>query len=329
MYCFVVNAPYGRVSQTKKKNLPVGGLLGSVILPTVGSEPAPGHEGHVQNYLKICFVYRLGGIRGMVHNKFEFCSKNFVEQSIMKKPLHVYEFECKIQEMNLKFYETEIFVENHLTGDGRTAPQKWKKESDATTYAALLRECAEYEKDTFLMKWRYANEVTYKGDFWSKAMCDYMGVKKFVPAVMINISPDWSKGTKTNSIVAQKNILSQIVESYLGELCGGEPRYTHASYIIECGGQGGHVHTHIVAHMNPKILKSVETHIRKNKMTDQLMKYPKSGGMRGIIQRPGISRTLLRTQYLIDDKLLYLKEENKPEGHKNLKVIAEVKELVF
>jgi hypothetical protein len=123
--------------------------------------------------------------------------------------------------------------------------------------------------------------------------------------------------------------LEGVVESYLSELCGGLPRYTHASYIIECGGQGGHVHAHIVAHMNPKILKSVETHIRKNKMTDQLMKYPKSGGMRGIIQRPGISRTLLRNQELIDDKLLYLIEEHKPEGHKNRKVIADVKHLVF
>lgn len=265
----------------------------------------------------------------MVHNTFEYCSKYYVEQSNMKKPLHIYEFDSKIQLMNLKFIETESFARNNLIGDGHfNGGQRWRKPSDEATYTALLRECEEYEKDTFLFNYRYETECTDKSSFWSKAMCDYMNVKKFVPAVMINISPDWSKGQSVGEATRTK-VLSKIVEDYLSELHGGEPRYTHASYIIECGGHGGHTHAHVVAHFNPKILKSVETHIRKNKMTDQLMKYPKTGGSRGIIQRPGISRTLLRTQHLIDDKLLYLQEEHKPEGHKNRKVIAEVKELVF
>jgi len=263
----------------------------------------------------------------MVHNKFEFCSKHFVEQSIMKKPMHIWNFEQELMSMNLKFEEKDAYHRNNI----KEFPYSgWKHEWNQKNYDVLCRECHEYEKNELLMKYRFQNTVEYKGDWWTKEMCDYMNVKKFVPAVMINISPDWSKATKIqHSLIAQKAILTKVIESYLSELCGGCPRYTRASYIIECGGQGGHVHAHIVAHMNPQILKSVETHIRKNKMSDQLMKYPKEGGFRGIIQRPGISRTLLRTQELIDDKLLYLQEEHKPEGHKNLKVIAEVKELVF
>eukprot|EP01043_Picozoa_sp_COSAG02_P052351 COSAG02_NODE_5624_length_4175_cov_1.970069_2_plen_87_part_00 len=69
---------------------------------------------------------------------------------------------------------------------------------------------------------------------------------------MINISPDWKSGEKRTT-TQQIKLLKLIIEQYLQE----SERYDYYSYVIENGAQGDHIHAHIVAHINRRLLKSV------------------------------------------------------------------------
>jgi hypothetical protein len=137
---------------------------------------------------------------------------------------------------------------------------------------------------------------------------------------MINISPDWRcveelKGKRNKRI----KMLKEIIEGYMRE----GSRYDYYSYVIEDGANGEHIHAHIVWHINPKLIKSVTTHLAKGNNTQQLKKHAaKFKGMEGIIKGVSVQKTFLRTEELVKDKLDYLIEEKKPEGHKNKSVIT-------
>lgn len=146
---------------------------------------------------------------------------------------------------------------------------------------------------------------------------DFLEIIPFTPSVMINVSPDWKAGeTRTNT---QKiKLLKLIIEQYLAE----SERYDYYSYVIENGSQGDHIHCHIVAHINPRLIKSVTSHLAKGNHCQQLKKYAsKLKGMGGIIKGPGVQKTFLRTEQLVSDKLDYLVEDRKPEGHRNHSII--------
>ena len=162
-------------------------------------------------------------------------------------------------------------------------------------------------------------ECVFEKHFSKQDLLDYLGIIPFTPSVMINISPDWKcvkdKMTDTRKI----NILTGIVENYLAE---GQ-RYDYYSYVIENGSNGDHIHAHIVAHINPKLGKSVNTHLAKGNHTQQLKKLAnKLKGMGGIIKGPSVQKIFLRNEELVNDKLDYLIEERKPEGHKNKSVLT-------
>lgn len=159
----------------------------------------------------------------------------------------------------------------------------------------------------------------------------YMNVRPFRPAVMINISPNW-KGKfdlKTPTGKMLKKMFANIIQEYL-ESCN---RYTQYKFCLECGGEGNFLHAHIVAEINPKMEKSVITHINKNNHKTELMKkwektiskryptYP-SGiqkGKEGVLKgKFAVQRILVRNEEMLRDKLDYLQEEKKPDGHKNL-----------
>jgi hypothetical protein len=154
-----------------------------------------------------------------------------------------------------------------------------------------------------------------------------MKVIPFVPSVMINISPDWDGVGKGGLPEHCKiHILSNIIEKYLAE----GNRYSKASYVIENGSDGTHIHAHVVAEFNPILVKSVNTHLTKGNHTIQLVKQAnKVKGMKGMLKGIGIQKVFLRKIELVNDKLKYLIEEEKPEGHKNKSVIFEKKDLVF
>jgi len=156
-------------------------------------------------------------------------------------------------------------------------------------------------------------------DYWSrKEILDYMKIIPFTPWVMINISPDWNDCEKrTNNCKIQ--ILKNIINSYMSEQW-----YEQWEYVIENGSQGNMIHAHIVAKMNTARLKSVESHLRRGNHTQQLKKYAKKvKGMEGMIKGVSVQKIFVRTEEILKDKLDYLHEERKPDGHKNLSVIVD------
>lgn len=178
------------------------------------------------------------------------------------------------------------------------------------------RICEGFKRNEFLYSFLFETEVYSKVDF--NKIAKYYNVKPFTPSVMINISPDWNAGDKRTNTCKIK-ILKQIIDNYMKE-----GWYEKWDYVIECGSQGDHIHAHIVAKMNTQRLKSVETHLKKGRHTPQLIKYAKHiKGMGGIIKGVSVQKTFLRTETLEKDKLLYLEEEHKPEGHKNLHIIPD------
>ena len=89
---------------------------------------------------------------------------------------------------------------------------------------------------------------------------NYLDRIPFFPCVMINISPAW-KGDDV--IIGDKRTafrlhgMRKVIERYLNS-CN---RYSKWKYCIECGGNGDHLHAHIVAEIDPRTYKSTMTHI--------------------------------------------------------------------
>jgi len=158
------------------------------------------------------------------------------------------------------------------------------------------------------------------------AVHEYLGIIPFIPSVMINISPDWKivKGARRDSWKIK--LLENELLKYL-RTCN---RWDKASYVIENGSDGDHIHLHCVAQMSKATLKSVETHVAKGGISTTLQKQTKKlKGMEGLFKGVGIQTRTLRTELLVSDKLDYLIDAKKPEGHKNHSVIFEKKDLVF
>ena len=152
-------------------------------------------------------------------------------------------------------------------------------------------------------------------------IAEFMGAMPFYPSVMINISPDW-KGKFGNNPLTDKLMiknLRKVIEQYLNEKIGDKPRFTKWKYCLECGNEGNFLHAHIVAQINPKILASMKSHFNRGNHIQQLKKYcNKIKGMEGLIKgKYSIQRNLINTEEILNDKLEYLIEENKCEGHRN------------
>lgn len=170
----------------------------------------------------------------------------------------------------------------------------------------------------------------------------YLDIIPFTPSIMLNISPNWKSQYNIipddiepceREYLELENLrmveaLCELVESYMAE-CN---RFDYYDYIVECGGEGDFLHAHCVAHVNPKIVRSVcgdsktgssrSSHIGRGNHVQQLLKISKGiKGIKGKITRHGIQCSVLRKQYLVDDKLAYLHEDKKPVGHQNLYAI--------
>lgn len=154
-------------------------------------------------------------------------------------------------------------------------------------------------------------------------IAQFMGAMPFYPSVMINISPDW-KGKFGNNPLTDKLMiknLKKVIEQYLNESIGDKPRFTKWKYCLEYGSEGNFLHAHIVAQINPKLLASMKSHFSRNNHVQQLKKYcNKIKGMEGLIKgKYSVQRNLINTEEMLHDKLDYLIEANKCEGHQNLK----------
>ncbi len=222
-------------------------------------------------------------------------------QEIINNPNYI-KVEGKMEKFRNKYYE---FKERPWGGSG------WRfKIQDEDIYIPF--------EDLRMTAWK---------KHWNKQdLLDYLGIVPFTPSVMINISPDWGCLKKSDKFWTQFSkieILKSIIDSYMKEQW-----YDKWTYVIENGGDGNHIQAHIVAHMNPARLKSTESHLRKGNHTQQIKKYAikdwkglTSKGMEGIIKGNSVQKTFLRTEEIVKDKLDYLIEEKKPEGHKNKSII--------
>lgn len=183
---------------------------------------------------------------------------------------------------------------------------------------------------------KYNKEKILADPNLKKSIYRFLGIIPFNPSVMINISPDWKGLFDLTSAEGKhpKALLSSAIETYLGS-CN---RYSKWKYCLECGGEGNFLHAHIVAEINPACVKSVMTHINKGSHKYELMKawdkhlkgqrtlpYAswQSGkdnlkGKVGLLKgKFAVQRIILNHPSLRDDKLKYLIEANKPEGHTN------------
>jgi hypothetical protein len=253
------------------------------------------------------FRYNLKGIKGikMVNNKLKILDEGknkFVPEVIeMKKPEYVYKFEDEIRQMNLEHHKYDALVSRN---------EKIEKINEQ------YKICESFKRNEFLYNFLFETEVYSKVDF--NKIAKYYNIIPFKPSVMINISPDWKAGDKRTNTCKIK-ILKQIINNYMKE-----GWYEKWDYVIECGSTGEHIHAHIVCKMNTQRLKSVETHLKKGNHLQQIKKYAsKIKGMEGIIKGSGVQKTFLRTEILLKDKMDYLEEDLKPEGHKNLNIIPD------
>jgi len=204
---------------------------------------------------------------------------------------------------------------------------------------------ADYYKHDTDEPWKYMcspaqvkqeKEKILKDPNLKRAIYRFLGIIPFNPSVMINISPDWKDQFNISSAEGKhpKLLLSSAIETYLGS-CN---RYSKWKYCLECGGEGNFLHAHIVAEINPDCHKSVMTHINNGahkyalmKAWDKHLKQQKSlpyakwqsgkdnlKGKVGLLKGNfSVQRTILNHPSLRDDKLKYLIEANKPEGHQN------------
>lgn len=171
---------------------------------------------------------------------------------------------------------------------------------------------------------------------------DYFGIIPFIPCVMLNISPQWKdkpgapiwlnhpganfgkSSQQTKDLVER---FEQVIETY-SKSCS---RWSACKYIIECGSEGNFCHAHIVLKMCPKTQKSTETHIAKGnhsyeiqKIWNKLVAKPPHEGFVGCLKGNfAIQKIVIRTSEMLADKLAYLNEDSKPEGHKNLLAVCE------
>ena len=116
---------------------------------------------------------------------------------------------------------------------------------------------------------------------------------------------------------------TKVIGSYLME-----GWYSEGSYVIETGGEGDMLHAHLVLRYDnsPKGFKSTKSHLAKGNHSQQLNKWwnklfdPKgSKGYQGLIKgKYAVQKIFLNANEMILDKLAYLEESKKPEGHKNI-----------
>lgn len=221
----------------------------------------------------------------MVCNIFKILDENEIKQlSIvdynMGKPKYIYDFEHVIIEYKYEKLRLEASKKRMITTNS-AGGQIFDRGYDQTMYDKV---CREYSDHLDVFKDKYMDEMDMNGIhgipkiYWNcKEICDFMGIIPFTPSVMINISPDWSDINRSNS--NKVTILKKIIDNYMKEQW-----YDKWEYVIENGSDGTHIHAHIVAHMNVKRLKSVESHLKKGNQTQQLKKYAKKvKGIQGCI----------------------------------------------
>lgn len=147
----------------------------------------------------------------------------------------------------------------------------------------------------------------------------YFGLEVFTDCMMWNISPNWKGDCSSMEHRCRIEFLKLVIDKFFHD-CN---RFTKHKFVIECGKDGNHTHAHCVFELNPRMKKQNETWMKSNIGRDFRTIWKKvnegiEGGYEGMVDSPhSIQKIILRKDYLRDDKLDYLIEENKPLSHQN------------
>lgn len=268
----------------------------------------------------------------MVNNSnyiFDEGENKFVGEYKMSVPKWFRDFDRKVFDCRMKEMEYERYCELYRNRDSiHGSWLQFENQEQVDKYHKLNNEINELKKDEFLWPKRYAN-LKWKANSY-KDIAEYMGHIPYNPCVMFNISPNW-KDKASPMVDVYRQLLDRTICNYLSS-CN---RYSRWKYCLESGGEGNFLHAHIVAEINPKVAKSVKTHINKGNHTREIMKQwdnvlkdlnldynsfrsGKEKGIEGLLKgKYSIQRILINNEDMFKDKINYLYEDKKPEGHKN------------
>lgn len=182
-----------------------------------------------------------------------------------------------------------------------------------------------YNNDYNVEEWdyfinMYITKRWHISDVWWRCVdhpeiYEYLEIREFKEAIMINVSPDW-KGKCNNQ---QIDILKKVVEV----IGGNKNRFENYAYAIECGSNGDFVHMHCVLAFNDQQINNYKKH--KNYCKAGIYKEFQTAFKRSaeVIHKSYselnlmIDKKLIRSQDMLGDKLDYLIESRKPMSHQN------------
>jgi hypothetical protein len=158
----------------------------------------------------------------------------------------------------------------------------------------------------------------------------YLGIKKFKKHVMLNLSPHWPDDCKSclldgddrlQYIYILRGLLKKLMDKLLNLKW-----FTDYEYVIETGKRGNHPHVHAVAEVNEMLYKQFNTWIKSNwtKSVNDIWKQVIRGSVTeeavGSVMKGArcCQRNIINCPIMLQDKKDYLREELKPEDHKNL-----------
>lgn len=193
------------------------------------------------------------------------------------------------------------------------------------------RKKTEQEEENF--KNRCDGPDPYSAWFYAageETILKHLGRTKFKKSVMLNISPHWPEECKTYLIDGEDRlqyiyILRGLLKKLMDQLLNLK-WFTDYEYVIETGKRGNHPHVHAVAEVNEALHKQFNTWIKSNwtKSVNEIWKKVIRGStleeavgsaMKG---SKCCQRNIINCPIMLQDKKDYLREELKPEDHKNL-----------
>ncbi len=177
-------------------------------------------------------------------------------------------------------------------------------------------------------------KARYREEFYKKIQSHFNYIP-FTPFIVFNVSPNW-KGCKFPGKPCPPRI--ELFKKIIKQFFAISNRFTQIDYAIEGGSENTHLHAHVVARINPAMLATVVTQLQKGNLSNGFRKVWLKNlteaqireGMGGILKgKFAIQTSLMRKEEFLQDKLNYLKEELKPEDHKNLVDLKERETIYF
>ena len=266
----------------------------------------------------------------MVHNLNQILDESEiknVDEIIMPEKID-YRKLCYQKNLRLKWVRNQWDSDEEEYLDYQTENEKWKPMPPKINWWFKEWNIFLESAHNKMMNSKEINEIEENSwkEFESREMetiLDYLDIIPFIPCMMFNISPNWKglygKNKLTDELMEKK--FCKVIDTYLNN-CN---RYSSYKYCLESGSEDNFLHAHVVAEINPKMINSVlngkNSHVRKGnhvqeirKIWDKVMPKGYVGYLKG---KFSIQSIILRNEILKEDKLKYLVEENKPEGHKN------------